>query len=615
MCNLTLIVGGVLLLWFTPFISCYLNVFINQKEMKKLMGLDAELFYVHEGVVNTYAMLFVVPVPANVNDLEFSWQSLVEHPLSYTITIDYATELEALMPPELSIPTRGFVPRVLDTFTVHLPCSGKESEEIPIAINLHIRAPSRRNDTRLNFKRNKICLKGLNSVSPSPAKAPSQTSALLGAVACALGLVLVIGLIASAMYIRARKQIRQDSLHTSFTTAAYGSNQNVFIRLDAVGRPASINSDSYATITSLNKFPLAESKRSWLGKPSSPSPYATALLALPPSQDVAETIYSKPESLCPSRVSYYASSQLTQICSLSTPRSFHSNVFDPKDKLRRVAVPQGTIQCRDVVQEGTYGRIYSGLLQNALTGEAHEVLVKTVVDGASLTQVAFLLTEGSILMGISHPNLQSPVAACMELPGPPQIAYPWPLNGNLKLYLQNSRENSNPPSTRQLVEFGLQVTRGLAHLHTIGILHRDVATRNCVIDAEMNVKICDSGLSRDLFPDDYHCLGDNENRPVRWLALETLQKKLFVISSDVWSLGVLLWELTTLAAMPYEEVDPFELEAYLRDGYRLSQPVNCPDEFYTVMSCCWLQDHAQRPSFPQLIAYLHDFHADLEKYI
>uniref|UniRef100_A0A1B0CBX4 Uncharacterized protein n=1 Tax=Lutzomyia longipalpis TaxID=7200 RepID=A0A1B0CBX4_LUTLO len=175
----------------------------------------------------------------------------------------------------------------------------------------------------------------------------------------------------------------RDFCSTSFTTAAYGSNQNVFIRLDAVGRPASINSDSYATITSLNKFPLAESKRSFyfqgLGKPSSPSPYATALLALPPSQDVAETIYSKPESLCPSRVSYYASSQLTQICSLSTPRSFHSNVFDPKDKLRRVAVPQGTIQCRDVVQEGTYGRIYSGLLQNALTGEAHEVLVKTVV--------------------------------------------------------------------------------------------------------------------------------------------------------------------------------------------------------------------------------------------
>lgn len=88
----------------------------------------------------------------------------------------------------------------------------------------------------------------------------------------------------------------------------------------------------------------------------------------------------------------------------------------------------------------------------------------------------------------------------------------------------------------------------------------------------------DSALSRDLFPNDYYCLGDNENRPVKWMAFETLKKKLTVSGSDCWSFGVLLWELITLAAMPYEEVDCFELEGFLRDGYRLEHPVNCPDE-------------------------------------
>ncbi|EDS34140.1 tyrosine-protein kinase [Culex quinquefasciatus] len=121
---------------------------------------------------------------------------------------------------------------------------------------------------------------------PAAEIAPPQGPALLGAAACALGLVLVVGLIASAMYVRARKQIRQDSLHTSFTTAAYGSHQNVFIRFRST---------------------------------PSPSPYATALLPLNHGHSngglaTTESVYAKPESVCPSRVSYYASSQLTQVC-------------------------------------------------------------------------------------------------------------------------------------------------------------------------------------------------------------------------------------------------------------------------------------------------------------
>lgn len=144
------------------------------------------------------------------------------------------------------------------------------------------------------------------------------------------------------------------SFSTSFTTAAYGSHQNVFIRLDPLGRPPSANSGSYATIASLNKYPcdtkkscnifdskwfslrnvifnflwhflknLTTDKLNYFNMISTfyftefrssptPSPYATALL--PMGDQIAETIYSKPESVCPSRISYYASSQLTQVC-------------------------------------------------------------------------------------------------------------------------------------------------------------------------------------------------------------------------------------------------------------------------------------------------------------
>lgn len=75
------------------------------------------------------------------------------------------------------------------------------------------------------------------------------------------------------------------------------------------------------------------------------------------------------------------------------------------------------------------------------------------------------------------------------------------------------------------------------------------------IDDQLQVKLTDNSLSRDLFPSDYHCLGDSENRPIKWMSIETLQKKQFTEASDSWSFGVLMWELHTLARQPYLEVN------------------------------------------------------------
>ncbi|TDG46536.1 hypothetical protein AWZ03_007097 [Drosophila navojoa] len=289
----------------------------------------------------------------------------------------------------------------------------------------------------------------------------------------------------------------------------------------------------------------------------------------------------------------------------------HGHGDKTKERLRRIpSVQPGALSYEQLIKEGTFGRIYAGKL-----GETCDALVKTVIDGASLTQVACLLQDASLLIGVSHQHILAPLLANTELPGPPEIAYPYPSKGNLKIYLQKSRESSTALSTRQLVEFGLHITKALAYLHSLGIVHKDLATRNCYVDEESYVKICDSALSRDLFPDDYDCLGDNENRPLKWLSLESLQKKIYTTQGDVWSLGVLYWELVTLAQMPHEEVDIFELTNYLAAGYRLEQPVNCPDEFFTVMNCCWHSEPKQRPTPSQLLSYLQDFHVDLGMYI
>lgn len=132
--------------------------------------------------------------------------------------------------------------------------------------------------------------------------------------------------------------------------------------------------------------------------------------------------------------------------------------------------------------------------------------------------------------------------------------------------------------TRQLVEFALHITRGLLHLHNNNLLHSDIAARNCWLAAGLNICLGDSALSRDLFPSEYLCLGDNQNRPLKWMSLEALEGREVTTASDVWGLGVLCWELASLAMMPFEEVDAFELIPYLTDGFRLSQPKNCPDK-------------------------------------
>lgn len=159
--------------------------------------------------------------------------------------------------------------------------------------------------------------------------------------------------------------------------------------------------------------------------------------------------------------------------------------------------------------------------------------------------------------------------------------------------------------------------KGVQHLHRHGILHRDLAARNCWINAGLDLQLCDTGLSRDLFPLDYACLGDNENRPVKWLALEALQHHRFTTAADVWAFGVTVWEVLSGGWGPYTcpEVEPEEVAASLAAGLRLPQPYNCPDELYGVLFCCWGSHPQSRPTFDQLLVALQDFYSQLTQYI
>uniref|UniRef100_A0A8D2FK31 receptor protein-tyrosine kinase n=1 Tax=Theropithecus gelada TaxID=9565 RepID=A0A8D2FK31_THEGE len=195
----------------------------------------------------------------------------------------------------------------------------------------------------------------------------------------------------------------------------------------------------------------------------------------------------------------------------------------------------------------------------------------------------------------------------------PMVILPYINWGNLNLFLQQCKlVEANKPqaiSQQDLVPMAIQTACGMSYLARREVIHKDRAARNCVTDDTLQVKITDNALSRDWFSMDYHCLGDNENRPVRWMALESLVNNELSSTSDVWAFGVMLWELMTLGQMAYVDTDPFEMAAYLKDGYRITQPINCPDEPFAVMACCWALDPGERPKFQQLVQCLTEFHA------
>ncbi|VDK87106.1 unnamed protein product [Onchocerca ochengi] len=208
------------------------------------------------------------------------------------------------------------------------------------------------------------------------------------------------------------------------------------------------------------------------------------------------------------------------------------------------------------------------------------VIVKTLKLTADQRYLRKFLEEALAFFHVeSHENLAQVTAItsndCLNDPEQKMIDFPLVSYDN---GIQTLRAH-------ELVSMALQILNAVIHLHKFGVIHKDIATRNCLVSKirdhdhdNLFVQICDSALSKDFFPNDYHCLGDNENRPMKWMAHESLVWNSFNSSTDVWSFGVTLWELLTCSQQPYLDIDPDEMATILERGKRLSQPYNCPDK-------------------------------------
>ncbi|GJQ75466.1 hypothetical protein Trydic_g17556 [Trypoxylus dichotomus] len=153
---------------------------------------------------------------------------------------------------------------------------------------------------------------------------------------------------------------------------------------------------------------------------------------------------------------------------------------------------------------------------------------------------------------------------------------------------------------RELQSFALQIAKGMEHLEKIPITHRDLAARNILINEQKVLKISDFGLSRK----GPYINNKTKKLPLRWMAIESIEDHVYDNKSDVWSFAVVLWEIATLGAFPYEKIPDSMMLYYLQNGKRLYRPEVCTDELYNLMLRCWSSDKNLRPSFSELVDLL-----------
>ncbi|XP_060576704.1 BDNF/NT-3 growth factors receptor-like [Ruditapes philippinarum] len=271
------------------------------------------------------------------------------------------------------------------------------------------------------------------------------------------------------------------------------------------------------------------------------------------------------------------------------------------------------VSCIEPLGEGAFGRVYLGRCENMpKEGENVMVAIKMLKNDMTEDSLKDFEREAEVLTNMDHKNIVTFYGVCVQ-EDTCMMIFEYMQNGDLNNYLRkhgpdasifgNLRPNSMLNES-DLLHIGLQVADGMSYLASHHFVHRDLATRNCLVGDSLVVKIGDFGMSRDIYSTDYYKVGGSVMLPVRWLPPESLLYRTFTIESDIWSFGVVLWEIFSYGKQPWFHLSNHEVIQYIIDGHLLDCPATCPEEVGKIMMSCWKRQPQERMAMSVIYKHL-----------
>ncbi|KAL7017811.1 hypothetical protein ACKWTF_010540 [Chironomus riparius] len=262
--------------------------------------------------------------------------------------------------------------------------------------------------------------------------------------------------------------------------------------------------------------------------------------------------------------------------------------------------PRGQLELSKNLGEGAFGKVVMAEAHGLMkAGQITVVAVKMLKEGHTDEDVKDLVCEMEVMKMIgTHVNIINLLGCCSQ-DGPLYVIVEYAPHGNLRDFLRKHRPNAytDTPHEKEkqaltqkdLVSFAFQIARGMEYLASRKCIHRDLAARNVLVTDDFVMKIADFGLARDIHSQDYYRKTTDGRLPVKWMSPESLFDKVYDTQSDVWSYGILLWEIMTLGGTPYPSVPSVKnLFEILKKGDRMEKPALCSIDIYMLMRECWV---------------------------